>query len=163
MIIKAPNNYVDAPRPWVFIAGSIEMGAAVDWQTPTADILTRHSCTVLSPRRDDFDPTQEQSIENDYFREQVEWELGALERCDLALLYFVADTKSPISLLELGLFARSKKLVVCCPEGFWRKGNVDITCRRYGVPIYESLDESLDAIKTLFKRSSWRRSEEEEE
>ena len=37
--------------------------------------------------------------------------------------------------MELGLFAGRMpgKLIVYCPEGFWRKGNVDITCKYYGV------------------------------
>jgi hypothetical protein len=39
------------------------------------------------------------------------------------------------------LFARSGKLLVCCPEGFWRKGNVEIVCARYGVPLVGELDE----------------------
>jgi hypothetical protein len=41
---------------------------------------------------------------------------------------------APITLLELGLFAQSdKKIVVCCPDGYWRKGNVDILCSRLGI------------------------------
>ena len=56
------------------------------------------------------------------------------------VMYFDPTTKSPISLLELGLHASSGKLTVCCPEGFWRKGNVDIVCKRYGVPMVKSLE-----------------------
>ena len=66
-------------------------------------------------------------------------------------MYFDPETKSPITLLELGLYARSGKLVVCCPHGFWRRGNVDIVCDRYGVDqvklldtlIMESVEESV--------------------
>ena len=36
-------------------------------------------------------------------------------------------------MLELGLHARSGKVVLFCPEGFWRKGNVDLTAAAYGV------------------------------
>ena len=33
MIVQAPTELSkDMPRPWVFLAGSIEMGKAVDWQ-----------------------------------------------------------------------------------------------------------------------------------
>ncbi|MEM2159444.1 MAG: nucleoside 2-deoxyribosyltransferase domain-containing protein [Candidatus Nitrosotenuis sp.] len=39
------------------------------------------------------------------FRAQVEWELAGLERADLILMYLQLDTLSPISPLELGLFA----------------------------------------------------------
>ncbi len=56
-------------------------------------------------------------------------------------MYFDPNTKSPISLLELGLYAASDKLTVCCPEGFWRKGNVDIVCERYGVEQVDTIEE----------------------
>ena len=48
---------------------------------------------------------------------------------------------------ELGLYARSGKLKVCCPEGFWRRGNVEVVCRRYHVPLFSSLDELIDDLK----------------
>ena len=45
-----------------------------------------------------------------------------------------SPARAPITLLELGLFARSGKLIVCCPDGYWRKGNIEVvspgtTCR----------------------------------
>jgi hypothetical protein len=70
----------------------------------------------------------------------VEWELEAQERAELILMYFAPSTKAPITLLELGLFARTGKLVVACPDGFWRKGNVEVVCSRYGVPLVGHLD-----------------------
>ena len=48
-------------------------------------------------------------------------------------MYFDPNTKSPVSLLELGLYAHTGKLRVCCPDGFWRKGNVDVICARFGI------------------------------
>ena len=65
----------------------------------------------------------------DYCCGQVEWELEGLELCDIIIMYFDSNTKSPISLLELGLFAHKKKMIVFCPNGFWRKGNVDVVCK----------------------------------
>jgi hypothetical protein len=50
-------------------------------------------------------------------------------------------------LLELGLFARSGKVVACCPEGFWRRGNVEVVCRRYGVPVVSDLAELVQAVR----------------
>ena len=47
-------------------------------------------------------------------------------------------------MLELGLYANSGKLLVCCPKGFWRKGNIDVVCEKYNIPIYESLDQLLE-------------------
>ena len=93
-----------------------------------------------------------QDIKNAQFKEQVEWELEALEIADHIIMYFDKDTKSPISLLELGLYATSEKMVVCCPEGFWRKGNLDIVCERYKIKQVESLDKLIGLLVngTLF-------------
>ncbi|HEX2901441.1 MAG TPA: nucleoside 2-deoxyribosyltransferase domain-containing protein, partial [Bacteroidia bacterium] len=64
-----------------------------------------------------------------------------MERAELIVMYLDPATKSPVSLLELGLHANSGKLVVCCPDGFWRKGNVDITCLYHGVQQVTDLSE----------------------
>lgn len=140
--IKAPDSAAGyGGVSFVFLAGSIEMGAAVDWQREMADLLSAEDCNVMNPRRDDWDASWTQEVSNNQFLEQVSWELHWLERSDLVVMYFAPGTQSPITLLELGLFAQSGKLIVCCPEGFWRKGNVDIVCARYGVRTAETLDE----------------------
>ena len=56
-------------------------------------------------------------------------------------MYLDPKTKSPISLMELGLQAGSKKLLVVCPDGFWRKGNVEVVCSIYDIPLFNSLDD----------------------
>jgi hypothetical protein len=115
----------------VFLAGSIEMGVADDWQARMIALLDP-GVVVLNPRRENWDATWRQSIDEPKFREQVEWELDGLERADVIAIWFAPDTKAPITLLELGLFARSGKVLVGCPDGFWRKGNVEVVCARYG-------------------------------
>ena len=77
---------------------------------------------------------------------QVNWELEHLEDADFILMNFLPDSKSPITLLELGLFAKSGKLYVVCTEGFYRYDNVRITCAKYGVPVYASLTEAIGGI-----------------
>jgi hypothetical protein len=135
-IVKPP-----APIPWetsepkVFLAGSIDMGRAEPWQAIMEQTLADSRCIILNPRREEWDETWVQSLHNDQFRQQVEWELAAQEQAELIAMYFAPSTRAPVTLLELGLFARTGKLAVCCPEGFWRKGNVDVICHRYGVPV----------------------------
>jgi hypothetical protein len=73
--------------------------------------------------------------------------LTALEAADIIIMYFAPNSQSPISLLELGLHAKTPKLMVICPEGYWRKGNVDIVCERYGIKMYKNLEEMLGALK----------------
>ena len=126
----------------IFLAGSIEMGKAENWQEKIVNTFNK-SYLFFNPRRDDWDSSWEQKIENVQFNEQVTWELNALDSSDVIIMYFDPNTKSPISLLELGLYAASGKLIVCCPEGFWRKGNVDIVCQRYKVPTVETIQDLI--------------------
>lgn len=133
--------------PSIFLAGSIEMGRAEAWQDHLTEALSDTAAILLNPRRLAWDSTWAQSIDNPPFREQVEWELEAQERASWIAMYFSPQTKSPITLLELGLFARSGKLLVCCPEGFWRRGNVEVVCARYGVPTVPSREALIDALR----------------
>lgn len=130
----------------VFLAGSIEMGAAAPWQAEIEEALAHTAVTIWNPRRDDWDASWKQSEEDPRFVEQVTWELDAQERADLIAMYFAPGTKAPITLLELGLFARTRKIIACCPEGFWRKGNVDLVCHRYGVTTAPDLAGLVDEI-----------------
>ena len=130
----------------IFLAGSIEMGAASDWQTALTTRLPP-GLIVLNPRRDAWDASWRQSIDDLRFREQVAWELDGLERADVIAMWFVPDTRAPITLLELGLHARGGKLVVGCPDGYWRKGNVEVVCARYGIPLVTELADLIQAIR----------------
>ncbi|HEX8441595.1 nucleoside 2-deoxyribosyltransferase domain-containing protein [Archangium sp.] len=133
----------------LFLAGSIEMGSAPPWQAQVEQALADTSVVLLNPRRDDWDASWSQEASDSRFRGQVEWELEAQERADLIAMYFAPATRAPITLLELGLFARSGKLVVCCPPHFWRKGNVDVVCQRYGIRTVESLDALVTEVRRV--------------
>ena len=148
LILKppAPLDTLGGVRS-VFLAGSIEMGQAEDWQAVVERALADLDVLIFNPRRDVWDAGWAQSVDNPPFREQVEWELAGQERADVIAMYFAPATKAPVTLLELGLFARSGKVVACCPEGFWRRGNVEVVCRRYGVPLVPNLGELIEAIR----------------
>ena len=134
--------------PELFLAGSIEMGAAVDWQSYVSDALTDTPITIFNPRRLDWDSSWVQSIDNPQFKEQVYWELNMLDRSNVIAMYFDPQTKSPITLLELGIYANAYNLIVCCPEGYWRKGNVDIVCEKHEIEQVNTLDELIASIKS---------------
>jgi len=38
-------------------------------------------------------------------------------------------------------------MIVHCPEGFYRKGNVDIVCARYGVPVLQDFEDFKREVK----------------
>jgi Nucleoside 2-deoxyribosyltransferase like len=146
-VLKPPAPLdLDPGWPSVFLAGSIEMGQAENWQARFEEGLRAADITILNPRRDAWDATWVQRIDHPQFRAQVEWELAAQERATLIAIYFAPAAKSPVTLLELGLFARSGKVAVCCPDDYWRKGNVEIVCARYGVPMVDSLDALIAYI-----------------
>jgi hypothetical protein len=147
-VIKPPSP-IDLPRrtPSVFLAGSIEMGAAEDWQAEMERHLADLRVVLLNPRRDDWSADWVQRRSDPRFRQQVSWELAALEAATVIAMYFAPETKAPVTLLELGLHARGGKLVVCCPDGFWRKGNVEMVCAHYRVPLVDTLTQLVEAVR----------------
>jgi hypothetical protein len=150
MQIIKPNSQdqVTKYRPSVFLAGSIEMGLAEDWQTRIQEELKDLDVTVFNPRRDDWDSSWTQEQSNQQFNAQVNWEMNRLDECDIMFMYFSPETKSPISLLELGSYGPRSISVVCCPPGFWRRGNVEIFCTRHDIPMFDTLDEAIGALRT---------------
>jgi len=152
MEIKPPN----APEillgyTYIFLGGSIEMGTAEEWQSRLIKELSDEKFYFLNPRRDNWDSSWEQSIRNKMFKEQVVWELKNLEESDMAVIYFDPSTQSPITLFELGLLINMKKTIVYCPNGFWRKGNIEIICERYDVVLVETFEDLKEEIKKLAK------------
>ena len=149
IIVTPPSNSIDIPIGYksVFLAGSI--GGAEDWQKEVIDAVKDFKKVVFNPRREGWDNTWLQSVENSNFKEQVEWELEHLEKADKVIMNLVPDTMSPISLLEFGLYARSGKLIVYCPEPFFRKGNIDVTCQYYNIPQVTNFEELITLIKYL--------------
>ena len=150
-VYKAPEQYELSNRLSIFLAGSIEMGKAEDWQTRVTKELEQFDIDILNPRRNDWDSSWEQKISNPQFYEQVNWELNSLDHADIIVMYLQPGTISPISLLELGLY-KHKYILVCCPEGFHRKGNVDIVCERYAIPVFETLDGLIAELEFSLDR-----------
>jgi hypothetical protein len=150
-VIKPPEkvNFGNPNEKFLFLAGSIEMGNASPWQKQAISTLADTDWTILNPRRDEWDSSWEQSINNPNFKEQVEWELGGLDKAHKIFFYFDPDTKSPVTFLELGLHANSGKAVVCCPDGFWRQGNIEIVCSKFDVPFFKDLKLALDYVLEL--------------
>lgn len=141
----------------LFLAGSIDLGKAEKWQDKAINQLADTNLTIFNPRRDD--DIDWESPNTTQFREQVQWELYHLEKADYVLFYFDPNGKAPITLLELGLMVmrqhlkrcqndnNSNSIFVCCPEGYWRKGNVDITCEKYFARMVNTLDDAIQEIR----------------
>jgi hypothetical protein len=145
--VRRPKTALDI-GPSVFLAGSIEMGGAEDWQVLAIAALSDAASVIYNPRRPDWDPAWSVSAAPE-FRRQVDWELDMLDHADLIAIYFDPTTQAPVTLLELGLMARTKpdRIHLSCPEGFWRKANVDAVCRREGIRTYPDLAEMLAGLR----------------
>jgi len=139
----------------VFTAGSIEMGDAIDWQPLMAARLSHLPITVCNPRRPkpyNWNPAlanvpDDTDAKLTPLQAQIDWELDALEQATVICFFFDVWTKSPVSLLELGLWASSKKLVVCCGQSYHKSGNVKRTCERYNIPFVETFEQLVGKVE----------------
>ena len=122
----------------IFLAGTIDNGDSDDWQSElirtVKEVELRRPVKVYNPRREEW-PSADNHRE---IGKQIEWELYHLERADLIVMNILANSKSPISLMELGLFAKEGRLMVFCPKTFYRYDNVSTVCKRYGIPLYNT-------------------------
>lgn len=146
----------------IFLAGTIDNNHSFDWQTELEEELKvwdenpNKEVVVFNPRRDFWNSSLKQSIHEPEFNHQVNWELDNILGSDIVFLYFLENSISPISLLELGMLYGiaiekevKKKFVVVAPDKFWRKGNVEIVCDRMNIPIYSSYEEGVSVLKKL--------------
>lgn len=109
--------------------------------------------TIYDPIQPNWDSTWKEDYELDpRFQAQTDWELDRQESAGLVVVFFDERAKAPVSLLELGLCARSGRAVVGCQKGFWKRGHVQGVCHRFGVPLGDDLEalvvKVIAALKT---------------
>ena len=156
-MIKPPTklpHWATIYDPVLFLGGSIEMGAATDWQDRIIAALEDENVLILNPRRDHWDSSWEHTPTlGTPFYDQVTWELDAQEHlADILVYYFDPNTKSPITLLELGMFMSAKEDIhVYCPKEFWRYGNIKIACHRSNVEVHENETSLIEAVRNSIK------------
>lgn len=148
----------NAKNKWTtFLVGTIETENSEDWRkkyveemkdianniTDCKNIEENYNSetdviVIYNPKRN----TPTEDIDT-----QINWELDALENVDNIYVNFEKDSKSPISLLELGLFARTEKICVTCPKEFYKYDNVRVVCERYNIPIRNEKKDKFNRIK----------------
>ena len=139
----APNNdeSLDKSIFKVFLGGTIDNGDSVDWQHEVIKLLNENEdkldgeVHVFNPRRVEW-----KDVNKEWMDDQVSWELENQENADLIVMNIEPKSKSPISLLEIGLSAKEGNFTVFCTEEFYRFMNIRITCDRYGVPLIKNND-----------------------
>lgn len=126
----------------IFLAGTIDMGNSRDWQMEIFDMFSGMDGRYIlyNPRQENWDASRPGEMEY-----QVRWELDHLEQADIIIMYILGTSRSPISLLEMGLHARSGKMHVICEKDFYRYDNVRITCGYYDIPLYDDLDSFIES------------------
>ena len=150
-VIKAPHKYDPLLKYTIFLAGSIDMGQARNWQQEVEDALADLDVIILNPRRDGWDSSWTQSADDPQFREQVTWEYDALGDSDLIVFVVTKDSKSPITMYEFGRFANKRNSMVCVEEGFYRQGNLDLYSEFDNIPIYHNLDEMIQDLRMILQ------------
>lgn len=155
MIVKPPQIVkIDYSKINVFTAGTIDQDNSEDWQTKLCEpFIDNEDIILFNPRRENWDSSWANVKSDENFYGQVNWELSYLDYVDIIVFVFLPGSKSPITLLELGLYANSGKCIVYCPDGFWRKGNVDIVCEKYGIRQVDSIEEIIKYISSYNKET----------
>ena len=86
----------------VFLAGTIDNGDSLNWQDKTIIELINlgiNNIEIYNPRREHWNsnPTKKE------MEKQIKWEQNHLDAANIIAMVLLDDSKSPISLLELGL------------------------------------------------------------
>lgn len=153
-IFTAPEKINDALNyeKKIFLAGSIEMGKAEEWQNEVINLfherqpLLKTNLAIFNPRRKEWNASWEQKYENPVLSQQINWELRGLSWADIVYFYFAPNTISPISLLELGKFY--EKAIVFCNDDYSREANVNIFCEHYKI---KQVTSHKDAVNLILK------------
>lgn len=133
----------------IFLAGTIDMGHSRDWQSEFASRLKSKNVTIFNPRRDDNKGVVDFSNKKE-IHYQIQWELAHLDNSDIIIFNLLPESKSPISLMEIGLYANSDKGVfVICPKNYYRYDNVFLVCAKYKIPIFHSENDFWKTFDTL--------------
>lgn len=151
--IHFPPKYPDINRPSLVLFGTIEKDPLNNWASNLSTKLSDLNIQILNPRRDDWDNTWKEDVSFAPFRENVEWEMAHAEKADLVVLCFRAGSECHITLLELGMHAArfGERTVVCCEEGFHKRGNVEIVCGRFGAVCVKTTEELHKIVRQRMK------------
>jgi hypothetical protein len=140
----------------IFLAGSINNGLSVDWQSKFITNLDSQFknhindkwLVIFNPRLEDV-PSDIES--------QIRWEQEKLRISDFVVFNFEPEHMSPISLLELGqCLERFRhqdeiKVVVNCAKRYPRYCNVHTTCKLYDCCKFYSDLEMSELAKHVAK------------
>lgn len=141
LAIDAPSNRKPLPNSKkVFLAGTIDSGDSEDWQDEICRYFeekddSKVAITIYNPRREEWPDDGSNEV-----KRQIRWEHNKMDNADLIVMNILPDSKSPISLMEIGMYSKDNKLHVFCQPDFYRFDNVEMVCKKYGIPLHKTND-----------------------
>lgn len=145
-VFKALDKIDNSNKKSIFLAGSIDKRKGLNWRNEVIEFFKDRNFDIYDPQREDWDGTWKNDLTDTRFSEQTNWEMEAMKKAGLIIMNFLPQYSSSVSLLELGLFAASKKVMVCCPADFDKSGNVQFICNAYNIPSFKTIKDLLTNI-----------------
>lgn len=127
-------------KNYIFLAGSIDLKLSSNWREELIVKSGNHHF-YFDPTNKNHDDLDQKQMEN-----HIKWELDALCMADKIILNFLPNSTSPISLVELGLYVSTTKLIVVCPNEFYKSNYINILCKKYKTPLFNTINEALQVI-----------------
>ena len=125
----------------LFLAGSMAINVINNWRQ---DVVNQ-----LDDGYHLFDPTNNNhdKLNDIQMTKHIKWELDALKMADKIILNFLPYAKSPISLVELGMYVSTNKLIVICPKEFYQSRYVHVLCEQYDTPLFQNINDALSILR----------------
>lgn len=103
--------------------------------------------TIYHLYRTDCNRLQCKDINFALYQKQVEWEFNKQDKANIIIVYFHLTTQVPVNLLEFEISIRvSGKAILVCFERYWKKENMQIVYKKFGVEMVDSINRLREAI-----------------
>ncbi|KAF4447156.1 hypothetical protein F53441_9301 [Fusarium austroafricanum] len=149
-VVMAPQRpNLDSKSTSIFLAGTTTNTGEPDWRETLISALSNCAVTILNPARPDWDATWKEDFSDGRWEEQVLWELDMQDAADIIVFMFHRSTAAPISLMELGLAVKTKRVIVCAQDEYCKRGNVEAVCRKFGAKLVSTENALRDALLVM--------------
>lgn len=151
MKIVKPNDdltEIDPKSLKIFLAG----GMKKPWRKELTDKLSELDIdfTIIDPSIDNWEKDiGEETIENEKYIEQTNWEHDGLDKADVQIFHFDDTSLSPITLFELGMFV-GRDSIMYLEDNYEKKSYVEYIALRFNVPIVKTLNEVVSLISIRY-------------
>jgi hypothetical protein len=141
-------------RARVFVAGTSEESMGTEWRGQVVAGLEDLPIAIVKSRLAERGGAGEQRCWNPQFRSHVKRERAGLDDADVVLMYLGRGPACARLMLDLGSLVMERlgnTLVVCCPEEFELRGDVEMMAERQEICLVESLDEMVAEARSRLK------------